>query len=58
MTMLKPDPMRSRDLYGYGETPPDPKWPGGAAIAVNFNLNVEGGENPRSTTATLCRKAC
>ena len=43
MTMLKPDPMRSRDLYGYGETPPDPKWPGGAAIAVNFNLNVEGG---------------
>ena len=32
-----------RDLYGYGEHPPDPKWPGGAVIAVNFNLNVEGG---------------
>ncbi|MBS7590059.1 polysaccharide deacetylase family protein [Ancylobacter defluvii] len=35
--------MIARDLVGYGETPPDPKWPGGAAIAVNFNLNVEGG---------------
>ena len=22
---------------------PDPRWPGGALIAVNFNLNVEGG---------------
>ena len=28
---------------GYGEHPPHPEWPGGAAIAVNFNLNVEGG---------------
>src|SRR6202140_4706352 len=39
----KPDPMISRDLVGYGEFPPDPAWPGGATIAVNFNLNVEGG---------------
>jgi allantoinase len=39
----KPDPMIARDLIGYGETPPDPRWPGGALIAVNFNLNVEGG---------------
>lgn len=39
----KPDPMVARDLVGYGEFPPDPKWPGGALIAVNFNLNVEGG---------------
>lgn len=39
----KPDPMIARDLIGYGEHPPDPAWPGGAAIAVNFNLNVEGG---------------
>jgi hypothetical protein len=23
--------------------PPDPVWPGGASMAVNFNLNVEGG---------------
>ncbi|WP_235907552.1 polysaccharide deacetylase family protein [Siccirubricoccus phaeus] len=41
--MIRPDPMRQRDLVGYGETSPDPDWPGGAYIAVNFNLNVEGG---------------
>jgi len=35
--------MITRDLAGYGEFPPDPKWPGGAKIAVNFNLNVEAG---------------
>jgi allantoinase len=39
----KPDPMVARDLVGYGEFPPNPAWPGGASIAVNFNLNVEGG---------------
>ena len=39
----KPDPMIARDFVGYGEFPPDPAWPGGASIAVNFNLNVEGG---------------
>jgi allantoinase len=39
----KPDPMVARDLVGYGGSPPDPAWPGGAKIAVNFNLNVEGG---------------
>ena len=39
----KPDPMIARDLVGYGEFPPHPAWPGGALIAVNFNLNVEGG---------------
>ncbi|HEY0911835.1 MAG TPA: polysaccharide deacetylase family protein [Bradyrhizobium sp.] len=39
----RPDPMLARDLVGYGETPPDPRWPGGARIAVNFNLNIEGG---------------
>jgi peptidoglycan/xylan/chitin deacetylase (PgdA/CDA1 family) len=43
MPELKPDPMIARDLVGYGEKPPDPKWPGGALIAVNFNLNIEGG---------------
>jgi peptidoglycan/xylan/chitin deacetylase (PgdA/CDA1 family) len=42
-SQLKPDPMIARDLVGYGEKPPDPKWPGGALIAVNFNLNIEGG---------------
>src|ERR1700758_2717949 len=43
MSDPKPDPMIARDLVGYGATPPDPAWPGGALIAVNFNLNVEGG---------------
>jgi peptidoglycan/xylan/chitin deacetylase (PgdA/CDA1 family) len=43
MTQLKPDPMVARDLVGYGEFPPHPRWPGDALIAVNFNLNVEGG---------------
>jgi len=32
-----------RDLIGYGETPPDPKWPGGARIALNFVMNYEEG---------------
>ncbi len=36
----------ARDMVGYGRTPPDPQWPGGAAIAVQFVLNYEeGGEN-------------
>ena len=35
-----------RNLIGYGPTPPDPQWPGGARIAVQFVLNYEeGGEN-------------
>jgi OHCU decarboxylase len=35
-----------RDLRGYGANPPDPAWPGGARIAVQFVLNYEeGGEN-------------
>src|SRR5437867_13241024 len=35
-----------RDMKGYGRAIPDPKWPGGARIAVQFVLNYEeGGEN-------------
>jgi OHCU decarboxylase len=35
-----------RDMRGYGQNPPDPKWPGGAQIAVQFVVNYEeGGEN-------------
>ena len=35
-----------RDLIGYGRTPPDPKWPDNAVIAVQFVVNYEeGGEN-------------
>jgi allantoinase len=34
-----------RDLIGYGRNPPDPRWPGGARIAVQFVVNYEeGGE--------------
>jgi putative urate catabolism protein len=34
-----------RDLRGYGRNPPDPRWPNGARIAVQFVLNFEeGGE--------------
>ena len=35
-----------RDFRGYGPTPPDAEWPGGAKIAVSVVLNYEeGGEN-------------
>jgi putative urate catabolism protein len=35
-----------RDMIGYGETPPDPRWPGGARLAIQFVINYEeGGEN-------------
>ena len=35
-----------RDMIGYGRTPPDPKWPGSARLAVQFVVNYEeGGEN-------------
>ena len=35
-----------RDLVGYGRNPPDPRWPGGARLAVQFVINYEeGGEN-------------
>ena len=35
-----------RDLRGYGATPPDPRWPGGARLALQIVLNYEeGGEN-------------
>jgi hypothetical protein len=32
-----------RDYIGYSASPPDPQWPGGARIALNINLNFEGG---------------
>jgi putative urate catabolism protein len=35
-----------RDLAGYGATPPQARWPGGARIALQFVLNYEeGSEN-------------
>ncbi|MFN3259668.1 MAG: polysaccharide deacetylase family protein [Pikeienuella sp.] len=32
-----------RDYIGYGSRPPQAQWPGGARLALNINLNVEGG---------------
>jgi putative urate catabolism protein len=35
-----------RDMKGYGRNAPNPRWPGGAHVAVQFVLNYEeGGEN-------------
>lgn len=36
-----PDP--ARDLAGYGPSPPDPQWPGGARLALSIVVNVEEG---------------
>lgn len=36
----------ARDLVGHGQYPPDPRWPGGAKVAVQFVINYEeGAEN-------------
>jgi len=35
-----------RDVVGYGRNPPDPRWPGGALVALNIVVNYEeGGES-------------
>lgn len=36
----------TRDFVGYGANPPDPQWPSGAKIAVNFVMNYEEGSEP------------
>ena len=33
----------ARDLIGYGPTPPHPKWPNGARVAVQIAINYEEG---------------
>ena len=35
-----------RDFVGYGRHPPDPRWPDGARLALNFVVNVEEGGEP------------
>lgn len=46
MTAYPRDRNYPRDLVGYGRNPPDPRWPGGARICVQFVVNYEeGGEN-------------
>ena len=36
-------PSLDRDFVGYGGHPPDPRWPGGARLALNFVMNYEEG---------------
>src|SRR5688572_13530671 len=33
----------ARDFIGYGSNPPDPQWPNGARLALNFVMNYEEG---------------
>lgn len=33
----------TRDLIGYGPRRPDPRWPGGARLALNVTVNLEAG---------------
>jgi peptidoglycan/xylan/chitin deacetylase (PgdA/CDA1 family) len=35
-----------RDFIGYGSTPPNPRWPNGARLALVIVLNVEEGAEP------------
>jgi allantoinase len=35
-----------RDFIGYGANPPNPDWPNGARLAVNFVMNYEEGSEP------------
>jgi allantoinase len=37
---------RRRDFVGYAGSPPDPRWPGGARLALNFVMNYEEGSEP------------
>ena len=40
------EPGYLRDMIGYGATPPHPRWPGDARLALQFVINYEeGGEN-------------
>ncbi|WP_426939492.1 polysaccharide deacetylase family protein [Pseudarthrobacter sp. S3] len=48
------EPQTHRDFVGYGETPPDFRWPGDARVAVSLVINVEEGAErsiPRGDSA-------
>lgn len=40
------DPSHPRDFVGYGATPPHPRWPNGARLALNICINYEEGSEP------------
>ena len=45
MNAVPKHPISQRDLAGYRGKPPDPRWPGGARVAVSLVVNFEeGGE--------------
>lgn len=46
--------MTERDFVGYGDYPPDPKWPGGARLALNFVINYEEGSEPSFEDGESC----
>src|SRR4051794_41944555 len=43
MTDAIPEPVRARDLVGYGRTPPSFAWPDGAQVVINPVLVYEEG---------------
>jgi hypothetical protein len=46
-----------RDLVGYADQPPDPRWLGGARLALNFVVNYEeGGERSVLSRARPSRR--
>ncbi len=52
MTSTTPKPWTpTRDFVGYGPTPPDPKWPGGARIAIQIAINYEEGSEYNNADA-------
>src|SRR6202000_3437183 len=46
--MPTPKLVSDRDFVGYGRNPPDPRWPRGARLALNFCINYEEGTEPSS----------
>jgi peptidoglycan/xylan/chitin deacetylase (PgdA/CDA1 family) len=40
------NPHLTRDFVGYGRQPPNPRWPNGARVAINFAINYEEGSEP------------
>src|SRR3984893_8591396 len=43
MPQSPPSGTRTRDLLGYAGSPPDPRWPGEARVAVSIVVNFEEG---------------
>ena len=46
-----------RDLVGYGDHPPDPAWPKGGRIALQFVINFEEGGERSVLNGDLCSEA-